>query len=58
LELGKEPVAGVLYDASAVLGDLGVDQFPKMGLEPLVRPLLISAHQPRVARHIGGEDDG
>src|SRR5580704_14519526 len=29
-----------------------------MGLEPLVRPLLIAPHQARVPRHIGGEDRG
>ena len=57
-ELGKKAVAGGLYDAASVLGDLGVDQFPKVGLEPFVCPLLIRAHQPGIAGHIGGEDRG
>jgi hypothetical protein len=29
-----------------------------MRLEPLVRPFLIRTHQPRIPRHIGGEDRG
>ena len=36
------------------LADLRIDQFPEVGLEALVRPLLISSHQARIARHIGG----
>jgi hypothetical protein len=57
-ELGKEAVAGVLHNPAAVFGDLGVDQFPEMGLEPFVRPLLIHPHQPGIRRHVGGEDCG
>ena len=57
-ELGKETVAGILDDAAAVLGDLRVDQLAWMGLEPLVRPLLIRPHQARVSGHVGGEDRG
>ena len=38
------------------LADLRIDQFPEVGLEALVRPLLISSHQARIARHIGGKD--
>ena len=30
----------------------------EMRLEPFVRPLLIRAHQARIARHVGGEDRG
>ena len=58
LELDKEAVAGAFDDSAAVLADLRIDQLPEMGLEPLVRPLLISPHQARVTRHIGGEDRG
>jgi hypothetical protein len=57
-ELGKEAVAGVLHDPAPVLADLGVDQFPEVGLEPLVRPLFVGSHQPRVPRHVGGENCG
>jgi hypothetical protein len=39
-------------------GDLRIDQLPQMRPEALVRALLIRSHQPRVARHIGGEDRG
>jgi hypothetical protein len=58
LELGKEPIAGVLYDPAPVLGDLRIDQVPEVRLEPLVGPLLICPHQARVPRHVGGEDCG
>ena len=57
-ELDQEAVAGVLDDAAAVLGDLRIDQLAQVRLEALVRALLIRPHQPRVARHIGGEDRG
>ena len=40
-ELGQEPVAGGLDDTPPVLGDLRLDQVPEVGLETLVRPLLI-----------------
>jgi hypothetical protein len=36
-KLCQEAVAGVLYDPAPVLGDLRLDQFPKVGLEALVR---------------------
>src|SRR5215831_9934788 len=35
--------------------DLWIDQFAEVGLEPLVCAFLILTHQPRVARHIGGQ---
>jgi hypothetical protein len=44
----QEPVAGVLYDPTPVLGDLGIDQLTEMSFEPLVRALLIRPHQARV----------
>ena len=43
-ELGKEAVASVLYDASAVLGDSRLRQFPEVGLDAFVGPLLVSPH--------------
>jgi hypothetical protein len=52
----KHSVAGVLYDPAAVLGDLRIDQFLEMSLEPLVRALLIGAHQARVPGQLSGED--
>jgi hypothetical protein len=41
-----------------VLFDLRVDEFAAVRLEAFERPFLVRAHQPRVARHIGGEDRG
>jgi hypothetical protein len=43
-------------DPAPVLPDLRIDQLPKVCFEAFVCPLLIRAHQTRVARHIGGED--
>jgi hypothetical protein len=54
----QKAVAGILHDPAPVLGDFRPDQLPKVRPQPFVRPLLIRAHQPRVARHIGGEDRG
>jgi hypothetical protein len=58
LELGQEPVAGVLYDPAAVLGDLRLDKVPEVSFQTLVRALLVGAHQGRIAGHVGGEDCG
>src|SRR6516225_4229429 len=44
LELRKEAVAGVLHHPAAVRPYFRVDQFPEMGLELLVGPLLIHPH--------------
>ena len=57
-KLCQEAVAGVLHDPAPVFGDLRVDQFAQMRLQTLVRLLLIGAHEPRIACHIGGEDGG
>jgi hypothetical protein len=43
-KLHQQAVAGVLYDPAPVLRDLRINQFPEMGLEPFVRPLLVRAH--------------
>ena len=54
----QHAVAGILDDTAPVIGDLWVDKLRQMRLEPLVRPLLVRAHQPRIAGHIGGKDGG
>src|SRR5215472_4759914 len=41
-----------------VLFDLRLNKLPEVDFEPLMRPLLICTHQPRIARHVGGEDRG
>ena len=38
-----------------MLSDLRIDQFPKVGLKPLMRPILVLPHRARIPRHIGGE---
>jgi hypothetical protein len=45
-KLSQQVVAGILYDPAPVLPDLRIDQFAEMRFEPLVRPLLVRAHQP------------
>jgi hypothetical protein len=57
-ELGKQAVAGVLHHAAPMLLDRWMGQLGEMRLDPIVSALLIRTHQPRVARHIGGEDRG
>jgi hypothetical protein len=57
-EFGQKPVAGGLYDAAGVLADLRVDELAAPRFQALVRALLVPAHQPRIARHISGEDRG
>jgi hypothetical protein len=54
----KHAIAGGLDDAATMRGDLQVDQLAAMRLELLVCPFLVCAHQPRIARHIGGQDRG
>jgi hypothetical protein len=34
-----------VFFTTAVFGDLGVYQFPEVGLEPFVRAFLVGAHQ-------------
>jgi hypothetical protein len=53
-KLSQQAVSGVLYNASAVLLDLRLDQLPQVRPQPLVRPLLIRPHEARIAGHIGG----
>jgi len=52
----QKAVAGVFDNAPAVFGDLWINQLPEMDFEPIVRALLIGAHQARIAGHVGGED--
>jgi len=57
-EFRQHAVTGVLDDAAVMLADLRLDQFAQMRLEVLVRAFLVSAHKPRVAHHVSGEDCG
>ena len=57
-ELHQQAVAGGLDDAAAMLLDLGVGQFAPQHLQAIERAFLVRAHQPRVARDIGGENGG
>jgi len=42
----------------AVLGDLRIHKLAAMRLQAIERSFLVRPHQPRVPRHIGGEDRG
>src|SRR5437899_2286388 len=57
-KFGEQAVAGRLDDATMVLCDLRIDQLPPCRLQAFERALLVLAHEPRIARHIGGEDRG
>jgi hypothetical protein len=56
VELGQQPIAGVLDDPPTVLRDLGIDEGTQMVLELDVGGLFIEARQPAVAGHIGRKD--
>jgi hypothetical protein len=56
VEFDEQPVAGGVDDAALVLGDRRVDQPGAHRFEAPHRALLIGADQPRITRHIGGED--
>ena len=48
-------VAGAAKDSAMVARDQRVDDLAARG-QGLERPLLVGAHEPAVARHVGGED--
>ena len=54
----EHAVAGIFDDPTSVLIDLRINQFAEVGLEAFVGALLVLTHQPRISRHIGGEDSG
>ena len=54
----QQAVAGGLDDAAPVLGDFWIDQFTPQRCEAFERAFLVRPHQPRIPRHIGGEDRG
>jgi len=51
-ELDQQAVAGGLYDAASMLGDLRVRQFAPDCPQTCKRPFLVSADQPAVAGYI------
>ena len=57
-EFDEQTVAGCLDEAASALGDFRIEELATQRPEPFERALLVRAHQPRVARHIGGEDRG
>jgi hypothetical protein len=54
----KHAVAGGLDDAALVLGDLRIEELMAQRFEAFERAFLVRPHQPRIPRHIGGEDRG
>jgi hypothetical protein len=57
-KLHQQAVAGGLDDAAMVLGDLRIDELMAQRFEAFERAFLVRPHQPRIPRHIGGEDRG
>src|SRR5271166_6530266 len=55
-ELGQQAVTRGLDDASVVLGNLGIDEFAAMCLQPGKGALLVGTHEPAVAGDIDGQD--
>ena len=54
----QHAVAGGLDDPAVVLGDLRIEELAAQRFEAFVRAFLVRPHQPRIPRHIGGEDRG
>jgi hypothetical protein len=52
----QQAIAGGLDDAARMLGDLRIEKVAAQRFEAFERALLIRPHQPRIPRHIGGED--
>src|SRR5262249_34824307 len=57
-ELSQETVSSGFDDATAMLGDLGIDKRAQVVREPGMRALLIHAGQAAVASHVGCQDGG
>jgi hypothetical protein len=54
----QHPVAGGLDDAAVVFGDFRIEKLMAQRFEAFERAFLVRPHQPRISRHIGGEDRG
>jgi len=54
----QQAVAGGLDDAAPVLGDFRIDELAAQRFEPFERAFFVRPHQPRISRHIGGDDRG
>ena len=52
----QQAVAGGLDDATMVLGDFRIDELMTQRFEAFQRAFLVRPHQPRITRHIGGQD--
>jgi hypothetical protein len=57
-KLHQQAVAGGFHDAAVMLGDLRIEELAAQRLEAFERAFLVRPHQPRIPRHIGGEDRG
>ena len=57
-EIDQQAVAGALDDTSPVRGDVRLDQFAEMRLEPAQRAFLVVAHEPAVADDVSRQDRG
>jgi len=52
----QQAVASGLDDAALVLGNLGIDEFAAVRLEPCQSAGFVRAHQPRIAGDVGSEN--
>jgi hypothetical protein len=57
-ELDKESIAHGLNDASLVLRDQRINEFPAMSVERGKGSFLINPHKPRIPRHVRGKNRG
>src|SRR5271165_21112 len=57
-ELDQKAIAGRLDDPALMVGNSRIDHLGAERLGPAERAFLVRSHQPRIPRHIGGEDCG
>ena len=55
-ELDQNAIAGGLDDATAMLGDFGIDELTADRMQCRESTLFVRAHQPRIAGDISGQD--
>jgi hypothetical protein len=57
-ELDQQPVAGGFDEAALVPGDFRIEELATQCSEAFKGAVLVGADQPRIPRHVGGEDRG
>jgi hypothetical protein len=57
-KLDQQAVTGGLDDAAAMLGDFRIEELTAQRIQAFEGAFLVRPHQPRIPRHISGQDCG